>query len=213
VNRAIIDISMDLPTPEPEEDTHALALADRGEGIDRAHPEIKLTAEPLTGMGGRRRGANRIRRRSLPQRALVIDRLTHGVDHPAQPRSRRANDRVGILDLGPAADTDALEPTKRQGQGPAIAEANNLAADPLATAALQMNPIADRQRPLDAANLHHHAEHGGDPAIKPKLGQFIDLGRQIADDARHGRGSLARRSGTSCEITSLLQRPWTGLYH
>ena len=136
-------------------------------------------------MRGGRGGANRIGFGAVREPTLGVDRLSHRVHHPAEPGVAGIDHGVRVLDLGAAADTDALELSKRHGERAAIAKPDNLATNPLTATALQMNAISDRQSTLDAANLDHHSLHRGHAAIESKLRNLLDISGEIANDADH----------------------------
>jgi hypothetical protein len=168
------------------EDAHALAAAAADEGVERAHPEVELGADPAAGMGGRRGGAQRLTRPALGQRALAVDRLAQRIDDPAEPGLHRVDRRLGLDHPRPAAETDAVERAQRHDQRAFVAEADHLARYDAAAARLDQAASADRQAAFDAADLHHQAIDRGHPAVDGAVLDRRQIVEQKVDRARHG---------------------------
>ena len=148
------------------EDAHALAAAAGEEGIDGAHAEIDLAPDALARMRGRRRGAQQERLAARRQRALAVDRLAQRVDDAAEPGRMRPNDRLGVGDLGLAAEADAVERAERHQRRAVVAEADDLARHAAAVARDDGAAAADRKQMFDAADLDQHALHGSDAPVE-----------------------------------------------
>ena len=78
--------------------------------------------------------AERIGRRARRQRALAVDRLAHGVDHPAEPAGRRPHRARHRRHHGAAAAPHALQRRERHQQRIAAGKADHLAGDRLGRA-------------------------------------------------------------------------------
>ena len=94
-----------LADARAREDAHALAAADRGEGVERAHAKIERLADAAARMRGRRRGPERIWRRPERQRpSPSIGSPMALTTRPSQPSHGR---------IAPAAvETTALQPRR-----------------------------------------------------------------------------------------------------
>ena len=174
------------------EDAEPLAAAAGGEDVHGPHAELEPLADPAAGMGRRRRGAQRIGRQPLRQRALAVDRLAERVDHPAQPAHRRPHRRA----FGPNADLRAgrnpLQRAERHQQGARLAKADHLGLQRRRAAAIDLGARADRQPGQAAARLDQQAVDRSDAAGNHQRIDTLDGGDEIAQQlprisARDGR--------------------------
>ncbi len=113
------------------------------------------------------------------QWSFAVHRLTEGVNDPAKPRIVRIDHRLCVGNLGTTANTNALQGTKWHGLNTAIFKADNFAADAGLATCFKENPITNRQGPLNAANFHHHPKYAGNPAVKSKGRNLVNLGGSI----------------------------------
>jgi len=91
------------------EDTHALAAANRDEGIERAHTEIERITDAAACMSRRRRIAIRIGCGAGRQRPLSVDRFSSRVNDTAEPTLRGTDGAGGSGYHGAAAAAHAIQ--------------------------------------------------------------------------------------------------------
>ncbi len=170
------------------EDAHALAAAAGEEGVDGADAEIELALDALAPVGGRRlvaQGAGDVAQR---QRPLAVDGLAERVDDAAEPARMRIDGGNGVGDLGLAAEADALGRAEGHEQGAAVAEADHFAREPAAVAGENVAAAADGEGLGCAPQLEQHAEHGGDAAVAPAVGDLRQLAQKVRQTQRRLRG-------------------------
>src|SRR5262249_16869924 len=117
--------------------------------------------------------AERIGRGAGIERALAVDRLTHGVDHAAEPAERGPHCRRRRYHHRAAAATHAFERREWHQQRIGTGEAHHLAQDWLA--GLDHHPRPDRHRVNGARDLDHEAAHADDAAIDLDPVEVADL--------------------------------------
>ncbi|GAA4033910.1 hypothetical protein GCM10022281_12370 [Sphingomonas rosea] len=90
------------------EQAKPLALAERGEEVERANAGVDPAADAGAAGGGRREGAKRSRRGAGAERALAVERAAEAVDDPAEPGVGRVQRRLTGDELGRIARDEAV---------------------------------------------------------------------------------------------------------
>ena len=146
-------------------------------------------------MGRGRAGADGIGGLAHGQGAQAVHRLGKGIDHAAQPIVVGIYHRFGILDLGAAAQADAVDGDKRHEQGAASAKAHHLAGDAAAITGQHMAAVPHGKLALNATGFDQHALHPGHPAIDLDSGQPVDVVEQVSKhEFQRGMSYLSRNS-------------------
>ena len=83
------------------------------------------------------------------------------------------------------AERTPFEGGERHRQGPAVAEADDLAGNHAAASRLDVAAVADRQRTLHPADLDHHAQHRGHAAVQPEIRHLVEVAHEMTQQGRH----------------------------
>ena len=146
------------------EDAQTLAAAGGGEDVHGADAEVQPLTDPAARMGRGRGCAQGIGSRPDGQGALAVDRLTEGVDDPAQPGGSGADAGGGGDDADVGAGGHALDRAERHQQGLGIAEADHLGGQGGQVPPLDLGPGPDRQARQAAPGLDQQTVHARDLA-------------------------------------------------